>query len=93
MPHSGGYLGAVLFDLHPATAAVAELPPRQIPVQIVLDEFEPSGHAFDNRCEGGSMRLSSRGEAKAGHAVNLQAPPRRAGYWPESAKNCWKLDR
>ena len=53
----GLHLDAVGLDLHPPAAAVAELPPRQVGVDVVGDEREAGGQALHHREERGAVGL------------------------------------
>ena len=48
MPYPAGDLDLVLLDLHPAAAAVAELPPGEVAVDRISVEAESGGEALDD---------------------------------------------
>jgi len=64
---AGADLGAVLLDLHPAAAAVAELAARHVAVERLAVELEARGHALDDRRQSRAMGLTGCHEVEAGH--------------------------
>ena len=61
--HAGGDLGAVLLDLHPAAAAVSQLPARQVAIDVGRGQLEPGGQALDHGREAGPVGLTGGREA------------------------------
>ena len=46
---------AVGLDLHPAAAAVTELPPREVAIDVLRRELEPRGQALDHGHQTGAV--------------------------------------
>ena len=55
---------AVGLDLHPAAAAVAELAPREVAVDVGGLELEPRGQPLEHGHEPGTVRFAGSSEAK-----------------------------
>ena len=53
-----GDLGGIALDLHPPTAAVAELTTRHVLVEIPLTHLKARGQTLENACEAGTVRLA-----------------------------------
>ena len=64
MADAGRDLRAVLLDLHPAAAAVAELAPREVAVDVVRGELEAGWESLDDRGQTGAVRLAGGCEAQ-----------------------------
>ena len=58
MADPGRDLGAVLLDLHPPAAAVAELAPREVVVEVLGTQLEARGQALDDRDQAGAVGLT-----------------------------------
>ena len=60
MADAGGHLGAVVLDLHAAAAAVAELAPREVAVDVLGLQLEAGGQALDDRGQARTVGLPRR---------------------------------
>ena len=69
MANAGRDLGAVLLDLHPAAATVAELPAREVAVDVLGPELEARRQALDDRGETRAVGFTGGYEAER-HAVH-----------------------
>ena len=67
-------LRAVGLDLHPPAAAVPELAPREVAVDVVRSELEPGGQPLDHGHEAGAVRLAGRREAQGRHLQQATFP-------------------
>ena len=76
---AGRDLGAVLLDLHPPAAAVAELAPREVAVEVLGPQLEARGQALDDRDQAGAVGLARGGEAQRHSAHTLLAKDADAG--------------
>ena len=62
--NAGAHLHGVALDLHPAAAAMAELPSRHLAVEPLAIELEARGQALDDRHQPGAVRLARGRVAK-----------------------------
>ena len=69
MANAGGDLGAVLLDLHAPAAAVAELPAREVTVDVLGPELEARRQALDDRGEARAVGFAGGYEAER-HGVH-----------------------
>src|SRR3712207_94948 len=69
MADARGDLGAVLLDLHPAAAPVAELAASEVTVDVLWPYLKPRREALHERGEARAVRLPGSHEAKL-HAAN-----------------------
>ena len=73
----GGHLGAVLLDLHAPAAAVAELAPREVAVDVLGAQLEAGRQALENGHEPGPVRLAGCCEAERHRAPKATRKGRR----------------
>ena len=66
MPDAGEDLHPVLFDLHPAAAAVALLASRQFGIDVVRSEAEACGDTLEYRRQPWTVRFAGGQEAQHG---------------------------
>src|SRR3954452_15572048 len=71
--HPGGHLGAVGLDLHAAAAAMAELAPREVAVDVLGPQLETGGEALHDRGQARAVRLPRCCEAERHTALTLLA--------------------
>src|SRR2546421_4586823 len=62
--NAGADLRAILLDLHAAAAAVAELAPCEVAVEVLGSQLEPRGQALEHGGQSRAVRLSGGGEAE-----------------------------
>src|ERR1700683_1983352 len=62
--HTPGYRDAVVLDLHPAAASVAQLAARQIAIERLAIQRQSGRQAFEDAGEAGAVRLAGRDEAE-----------------------------
>ena len=79
--HAAGHVHLVALDLHPPAASVAELAPRQIPVQALAIELEPGGKTLDDAGQSRPVRLA-RGCQVQRHRPKRDATSLSAGGCP-----------
>ena len=71
MADAGGHLGAVLLDLHAPAAAVAELAPGEVAVDVLGAQLEAGGQALDDGGEPRAVGFPGCYEAKRHGAHTL----------------------
>ncbi len=64
MAHAAEELDLVGLEPHAGPAAVPEAPARQFGRDVVDQDREPGGQAFDRHHQGGTVRLARSQEAK-----------------------------
>ncbi len=78
--HARRHLGAVALDLHATAAAVAQLAPRQVAVELVLVQLQARGQALDDAGQAWAVGFAGCDQAQHG-AASLEeghcSPPRR----------------
>ena len=85
MADAGGDLGAVGLDLHAPAAAVPELAPREVAVDVLGTQLEAGGQALDDGDEAGTVGLARGYEAQRHGAHTLLMRVRAPGW----RRNCW----
>src|SRR5207244_9395598 len=78
-------LGPGLLDLHAPSAAMAELAPSEVAVDVLRRQSQPGGQAFDDRNEPRAMRFPCCGEADD-HAREPTRGLARLGFGPRAAQ-------
>ena len=76
MADAGGHLGPVLLDLHAPAAAMAELAPGQVPVDVLRAQLEPGRQALHEGGQARSVRLAGGDEAQRHPVHTLLAESR-----------------
>src|SRR6185295_14385455 len=88
MPDAGEDARLLRLDGHPAAAAVAELAPLQVALDVLGEQRKARGKPVEDSHQGGAVRLASGEEAQPAHA---SAAFRSSGASSPSAGRCSQI--